>query len=162
MLKENHFRVCKRLACVSTLVSGKQRATRSSHVHVQTSSRTFSGVSVLFKETCCEHLKVFYGKCVIPRDTERVKLCSRGSRKCMADPCLNLLSVRSLFTSTSAQANTTPGRNSTNNRKTNLDLKNKTARKPAAKNPTIGSHRTSNQKVKKRAVSCYVIIKKIL
>lgn len=148
MLKENHFRVCKRLACVSSLVCGKQRATS---YPLQTSSRTFSGVDVLFKKTCYEHLKVFDGKCVLSCDAERVKLCSKGSRPrtCIANHCLNLLSARSLFTSASAQANThtTTGRNSTDNRKTNLDLKTKTARKPAAKNPTIGSRRTSNQKV---------------
>ena len=146
MLKENHFRVCKRLACVSSLVSGKQRATSSS-----ISSRTFSGVNVLFKETCCPHLKAFDRKCVLPCDAERVKFYSRGSRSrtCIANNCLNLLSARSLFTPASAQANThtTTGRNSTDSRKTNLDLKTKTARRPAAKKPTIGSHRTSNQKV---------------
>ena len=146
MLKENHFRVCKRLACVSSLVSGKQRATSSS-----ISSRTFSGINVLFKETCCPHLKAFDRKCVLPCDAERVKFYSRGprSRTCIANNCLNLLSARSLFTPASAQASThtTTGRNSTDNRKTNLDLKTKTARRPAAKKPTIGSHRTSNQKV---------------
>ena len=163
MLKENHFRVCKRLACVSSLVSGKQRTTCSP---LHTSSRTFSGVSVPFRETCFEHLKVFDGKLVLSRDAERVKLCSRGlrSRTCIAYHWLNLLSARSLFTSTSAQANThtSPGRNPTDNRKTNIDLKRKTARKPAAKNPTMGSHRTSNQKVKKGSVTCYVIIEKII
>lgn len=151
MLKENHFRVCKRLTCVSSLISGKQCATSSP---LQTSSRTFSGASILFKETCYEHLKVFDGKSVVPRDAGRVKLCSRESRwrTCIAN---HLLSARLLSTSASAQANThtTPGR------KTNLDLKTTTARKPAAKNPTIGSRRTSNQKVETGSVSCYVIKK---
>ena len=157
MLKENHFRfrVCKQLACVSRLIFGYP---------LQTSSRTFSGVNVLFKDTCYEHLKVFNGKCDLSCDAERVKLCSRASRICIANHCLNLLSARSLFTCASARANThtTTGRNSTDNRKTNLDLKTKTARKPAAKNPTIGSRRTSNQKVSRSRVSYYVIIKKIL
>lgn len=147
MLKESHFRVCKRLACVSSLISGNQRATSSP---LQTSSRTFSGDNVLFKTTCYKHLEVFDGKFVLPCDAERVKLCSRGSRPRI---CIKLLSARSLFTSASAQANThtTTGRNSTDNRKTNLDLKTKTARKPAAKNPTTGSHRTSNQKLSGRS-----------
>lgn len=161
MLKENHFRVCKRLACVSSLISGKQCATSSP---LQTSSRTFSGVSILFKDTCYEHLKVFDGKSVVPRNAGRVKLCSRGSRwrTCIANHCRNLLSARLLSTSASVQANThtTPGRNSTDKRKTNLDLKNKTARKPAAKNPTLVSRRTSNQKVETGSVSCYVIMNK--
>lgn len=163
MLKESHFRVCKRLACVSSLISGNQRSTSSP---LQTSSRTFSGDNILFKTTCYEHLKVFDGKFVLPCDAERVKLCSRGSRPCTCSTnrCLNLLSARSLFTSASAQANTltTTERNATDNRKTNLDLKTKTARKPAAKNPTTGSHRTSNQKVSQAKVSYYVIIKKTL
>ena len=157
MLKENHFRVCKRLTCVSSLISGKQCATSSP---LQTSSRTFSGASILFKETCYEHLKVFDGKSVVPRDAGRVKLCSRESRwrTCIAN---HLLSARLLSTSALAQANThtTPGRNSTDKRKTNFDLKTTTARKPAAKNPTIGSRRTSNQKVETGSVSCYVIKK---
>ena len=148
MLKENHFRVCKRLACVSSLTSGNQRATSSP---LQISSRTLSGVNVLFKETCHERLKVFDGKFVLPCDAERVKLCSRGPRPrtCITNHCFNLLSARLLFTSASAQANThtTIGRNSTDNRKTNIDLKTKTPRKPAAKNSTTGSRRTSNQKV---------------
>ena len=163
MLKENHFRfrVCKQLACVSRLIFGNQRATS---YPLQTSSRTFSGVNVLFKDTCYEHLKVLDGKFDLSCDAGRVKLCSRASRICTANHCLNLLSARSLFTCASARANThtTTGRNSTDNRKTNLDLKTKTARKPAAKNPTIGSRRTSNQKVSQSRVSYYVIIKKIL
>lgn len=150
MLKENHFRACKRLACVSSLISGKQRATSSS----QTSSRTFSGVSVPFKETCYERLKVFDEKCVPPRDAERVKLCSKGSRSRTCIPnYFNLLLARPLFTSASGQAviHTSPERNSTDSNKTNLDFKTKTTRKPGAKNPTIGSRRTTNQKVNQQS-----------
>lgn len=138
MLKERHFRVCKRLATVSTLVSGSQGAETSR----PSNSRTFSGISVPSKEACYERPQAFCGNIFTRRDTERVNLCSRSR-------ILSQHTERALFTSASSRAvtHTSPERKSTDTRKTNLDLKTKTARKPAAKHPGVTSRHITSQKV---------------
>ncbi|KAL9954092.1 hypothetical protein ACROYT_G041586 [Oculina patagonica] len=131
------------------MVTARQRATTA--CTLQTSSATPPTPENLLelKETCYERMQTFDKKFVPLRDAERMKLCSRESRSRI----LNLHSARSLFTSASSHAvvHTSPERNSTNNSKTNIDLKTKTARKPAAKNPAITSRRTTDQKLSGRS-----------
>lgn len=144
MLTERHFRIWKRLASVSRIISARQRATATT-CPLQTTTITCStpiAENVLrSEEICTELLQPFDGKCVSPRDAESAKfLRSRELRSRFS----NLLSSRSLFTSASGQTviRTSPERNSTDNSKTNIDLKTKTARRPAAT-----SRRTTSQKV---------------
>lgn len=143
MLNERHFRMWKRLASVSRMVSARQRATTA--CPLQRSGTPIPENVLELKETCYERMQTFDGKCVRLHDAERMKLCSRESRSRI----FNLHLARSLFTSASSHAviHTSPERNSTDNSKRNIDLKTKTARKPAAKNPAITSRRTTDQKV---------------
>ena len=138
----------KRLASVSRMITVRQRGTIcTTTCSLQTPRGTSIPENVLsLKETCYERLQAFDGKCVPLREAERRKLYSRESRSLILNPH----SARSMFTSASSYAvvHTSPERNSgDSSSKTNLALKTKTVRKPAAKKPSVTSRRTTDQKV---------------
>lgn len=136
MMKERHFRVWKKLARASNLIVGGQCISTAKPCVFR--SRTISGFTVATTETCCERLLPRFPQAY----TERVKFRSRVLRSSIT--CPN--NARLLFTTPSSNAvvhTTTPERNSTTENKANMDLKTKTARKPAAT-----TRRPTKQKVR--------------
>ena len=135
MLKERHFRVWKKLAYASNLAAGTQRANTSNPCVFR--SRALSGSNGPSTKACFEPLQFHAPQTC----TERMKFRSELLRPGVTCPH----GARLLFTTASSNAvyTTTPGQKSSTKNKTNLDLKAKKSRKPAAT-----ERRRTNQRVR--------------